>query len=95
MEYAVFFMSERIRVPGLEDCSIHAFDSLEAAEQFIADKLVEAAEFTRNEAGLLTWDGEVYESVSDAIDDWHESADPLEFFHAYPLFDQRSAPCKN
>jgi len=86
--YAVFFMSDTMTIDGVEDQSIHVFDDHEAADKFIFEGLVKAGRIDVTD-GLITVDGESYEHEIDAIDAAQMQFGFTEYFHSYPVVDQR------
>ena len=84
--FAVFFTSETMEIPGVENHSIHVFASEKAADQFILDGLVKAGRITE-------YDGWYYVNnircgcPADAILDAQSAFGPSEYFHAYPVVD--------
>jgi hypothetical protein len=76
--HGVFFMSETIDLPDLEDQTILLFESEEAATDFIFRKLVEAGRITSIEG-----------KKDDAIWEAQQDFGGLEFFHAYKVDDRR------
>lgn len=81
--YGVFFLSETMELPGVEDGSIHLFADEEAATQFIFQHLVDAGFITLD--GECKVDGEVYDSIQDAIDAVQMAFGLTEFFHVYAV----------
>jgi len=82
--YAVFFMSESMEFPGIEDGQIHLFADEHDAQKFVFDTLV-AAGFIEVRDGEWSVGGVAVETMAAGIDEVHEGFDLLEFFHVYPV----------
>lgn len=84
----VFFFSETIDIPDVEDGSVYVFEDCESATQFIFDKLVVAG-FIEKEGADIRVDGESFSTVAEAVEAVQQSFDSSEFFHVYDAFDYR------
>ena len=85
--YAVFFMSQSLKLQGVEDQSIHVFETEQEADDFIFEKLVEAGQITTALSGTdVVFDvgDETYPTSYDAVDAVQAGFEGLEFFHSYP-----------
>lgn len=87
--HAVFFMSDRLDLAGVEDQSIHIFDSAKEADDWLFSKLVESGEITIGESGLPYVNGDACESRAEALEELRYRANPVEFFHTYKAVDHR------
>ena len=87
--HAVFFMSETIRVDGLEDQIIHVFEDESSADEFVFVKMIEAG-LISVENGKIFVDGDLFEMKEIAIQAVQIRMSGLEFFHVYKAIDHRT-----
>ena len=90
--YAVFFMSESMEFPGVEDGQIHLFADEHDAQKFVFDTLV-AAGFIEVLDGKWAVDGVTVETMAAGIEQVQSSFSLLEFFHVYPAVNHCEEAC--
>ena len=82
--YAVFFMSDTLKLEGIEDQAIiTGFPYESAAYEWIAEKLVAAGELLKEGDKYLTDEDASLEDAEDAVMAWQEGCGILEWFHVY------------
>lgn len=86
--YAVFFMSETLDIPGIEDQTIHVFDDKRSANEFIFEKLVEIRHIVLDGSGYVV-DGERFDNQKEAVMAVQDTFGSIEFFHAYEAVEHR------
>lgn len=84
--HALFFMSDSLQLEGVENRSIHIFESEEAADQWLFEKLIEAE--VVDLAGNL-YEGVYYETIDDLLDAVRDRHGSLEFMDVFPAVDHR------
>jgi len=90
--YAVFFMSESIKARDLEDQTIYLVGDKEAAESFIANRLLEAGIIQTSESGdLIVGDENFGWDISAAVEAAQDTFAVVEFFHEYKFVDVRTS----
>ena len=90
--HAVFFMSESMEFPGIEDGQIHLFADEHDAQKFVFDTLV-AAGFIEVRDGQWAVDGVAVETMAAGIEEVQSGFSLLEYFHVYPVVNHCEDAC--
>lgn len=87
MKHAVFVQLVDADRFGVEDHTIHVFNSEEAATSWIVERLIQAGEIKRLPDGRLVYGEEGYElgDESDAIEQFQGGLNMSGYFHRYPV----------
>lgn len=73
---------------GLQDAAVYIFESEEAAEKFAVETLVKAGELYRENGKLLSQDRQaVYDTDTEALEDWQWQLGSSEMFHVYRVLE--------
>lgn len=91
--YAVFFMSETLELPGVEDQHVYLFDTQDEADGWIVNRLIDGGYLECGANG--TWriadkfieqpHCVLYDTAADAVSAMRSMLFDAEFLHVYPV----------